>query len=116
VRTLVAAGKDVVIVGPVPEMGFDAGRCVIMSAAAGRSLDACDVARANVEARQAYVTSMLDQMRALGARIVDPRAVLCDAVTCHGSIDGAPAYRDDNHLSAAGAARVVARMAEGVAW
>ena len=100
IALLLKAGKTVVLVAQVPEMGFDAQRCVLMRKAYGQSADACAIDRARVVARQAFVTGLLaDASEAGNVRVVDPKIVLCDAISCPALLNGQPAYRDDNHLT-----------------
>ena len=121
VRALALAGKRVVILGQVPEMGFDASRCALMRPLAKPLASpltsplaigdgaGCDIARSRVDARQAEANAMLARVVAAhaNARIADPRDILCDAELCRGAFGAKPAYRDDNHITAATAARVV---------
>lgn len=103
---LLQAGKHVVLVAQVPEMGFDAWRCVAMNGGAS-----CDLPRSAAATRQADVNSILGHLAERpGVNLVDPKGVLCDARSCPATIDGVPAYRDDNHISIAAAQRVVERM------
>lgn len=116
VRSLQGAGKTVLIVGQTPEMGFDALRCVAMQREAGRPLQVCDAPRPMIDKRQAFVIAVLDAMRDAGARIVDPREVLCDAALCYGSREGQIVYSDDNHLGALGSELLVRNIAEQAAF
>ncbi len=112
VGALARAGKRVVLLGQVPEMGFNASRCVLMTSLARSDPGVCDIPRARVDERQKFAAAMLARVAAAhdNARYLDPRAVLCDASVCGARLDGVPAYRDDNHLTAAAASRVIERL------
>jgi peptidoglycan/LPS O-acetylase OafA/YrhL len=103
---LLQAGKHVVLVAQVPEMGFDAWRCVAMKGGAN-----CDLPRTIVAARQDYVDNVFHRLAEKpGVKIVDPKDVLCDAALCRATLDGVSAYRDDNHLGAAASRRIVEQL------
>ncbi|HWG06327.1 MAG TPA: acyltransferase family protein [Beijerinckiaceae bacterium] len=106
VGQLLAAGKHVVLIAQVPEMGFDAWRCIAMKGSA-----LCDIARALVTERQAGADAVLDRLaQRPGVMLVDPKDILCDAALCHATLDGVPAYRDDNHVSGAASQQIVEHL------
>ena len=106
VGALAAAGKRVVVVGPVPEVGLDVPAVLAQAAWRGRRVD-IGPSPAAFAARNRVVLSVLADLEARGlARIVRPDAVLCDAARCRVEGGGRALYADDNHLSLHGAALV----------
>ncbi len=109
VSALREAGKRVLIVGQVPEFGFDAYRCQLMARAWNRSQAACDLPREAVEIRRASTEELL-AARAQGDPDVihiDPIGRFCDDTACHSAGKAHIYYHDDDHLSRSGAIRLV---------
>jgi hypothetical protein len=103
VRSLVAAGKQVVVVAPIPEAAVplpDAlARATIFHLGSAPSLP-----RADYLARDSEVLSVLrDLARRYPIRIVDPAAILCGPESCAYQKNGRSLYADYNHLSLLGA-------------
>ncbi|WP_319774834.1 acyltransferase family protein [Breoghania sp.] len=109
VSALTAAGKRVLLVGQVPEFGFDANRCQLMARAWNRSRAACDIPRAIVEARRAASEAMLASQTQDDpcVSLVDPLPLFCDQTVCHSAGKAHIYYHDDDHLSRSGAIRLV---------
>lgn len=113
VDLLTGLGLKVLVLGPVPEQRYRAPWCV-----ARRSAQTCSVSR---EEQLAY---RADVMKALAtaidgnslARIADPFEQLCDSEVCPAQINGIVLYRDDDHLSAAGAMRLTPWFSPFVGW
>ena len=106
VAALRAAGKDVVIVGPVPEVGRDVPTVLAKALLGVGAAGAADVAPslAAFEARQAFVLPTLAALAAdSGARLVWPHETLCRAGICAVEKLGRPLYSDDDHLAASAA-------------
>ncbi len=105
VYALRAAGKRVIVVGPVPKPPFDVSRKLQLAQAFG--LREPPGINADGFLRSAAPTfALLKKAESAGAEIVYPNNVLCDDKTCRIVADGKPLYIDDNHLSIAGAALV----------
>ncbi len=108
VAALTRANKAVVLIAQAPEMGFDAARCARLASTSMKRAGDCDVARSKMVTRQAETDAILARVAVRhGARVVGPGAALCDDVYCHSAPGGELAYRDDNHLNASGALRVL---------
>jgi peptidoglycan/LPS O-acetylase OafA/YrhL len=106
VQHLSAAGKNVILLIDWPELGFDPRSCLprpVPLFSQVRPL--CGVPRAQVEARNRAYRELIFQMKKdfPGLGVFDPLPYLCDPSACHAMNGGHLLYRDDNHLSAAGA-------------
>jgi peptidoglycan/LPS O-acetylase OafA/YrhL len=106
VRALTQAGKKVVLVASVPEVGWP------VPAVLARQAMAHDVATVNVSfqtymQRQSFVLSTFARMHRLyGVTVIYPHKALCVAGACAVSLNGVPLYRDEHHLSVFGALRL----------
>lgn len=105
VEALHKVGKRVVLVYPIPEIGYDVPTTLAQLEASGRS--ASDFTR-SIDlywGRQEAVFETLDGIAGTGGNLVRlyPHKALCPGNTCLTYSNGAPLYRDDDHLSLAGA-------------
>jgi peptidoglycan/LPS O-acetylase OafA/YrhL len=113
--SLLATGRDIVVVYPVPEVGWDVPHLNFKRYLAdGHVPREISTAAATYRLRQSFAEAALDAAgpRA-GLHVVRPAALLCDAQLqgrCIAQAGGVPLYFDDNHLSDAGARLVVAEM------
>ena len=109
VSALLAAGKRVWLVGPVPEIGYDVPRFVHLRAlgfAAGLEIAPT---LAEFRDRQGFTRALLDDLarrHPIGA--IWPHQVLCDNDRCAIARDGHLLYSDDDHLSVFGAQSIAA--------
>ncbi len=105
IEQLRTAGKDVVIIGPVPEAGHDVP--ITLAKALLGTPDPAFSAAPPVAAfadRQAFVMETLTLLAAqTGVRIIWPHEVLCGGDRCAVEVDGRPLYSDDDHLTASAA-------------
>jgi hypothetical protein len=112
---LLAAGKEVVFIHQVPELGFDPRSCAGLRPLRLAKSDrpTCSVPREAVEARQrayrAIVNSVLRDYPSV--REFDPLPHLCDERECHAVRDGRMLYRDGDHLSIDGSLELARRFA-----
>ena len=112
---LAAAGKRVVVVGPLPEIGLDVPSVLAQAAWRGRQV-AVGPSPAAFAARNRIVLSVLADLETRGlARTIRPDTALCDAVRCRVEESGRALYADDNHLSLHGAATVEPLLSEAFA-
>jgi hypothetical protein len=110
VDALVAAGKRVVVVHPIPQPSGSVP--TLLATRAHRGGDPHDVVidRARYDADFAVAKAALDDIVARhGGRVTGahPEAVLCDASRCALMLDDDVLYFDDHHLSLRGAERVL---------
>lgn len=108
----IAKTHPVYAVLPIPEIGIDVpktlSRHAMFSDAHQKDIT---LPRADYDSRNADAIAALQAAHeSCGVRLIDPTAGLCDGAACHGSIDGHPLYSDDDHLNAAGRARVQAEF------
>ena len=98
-------GKDVVLVGPVPEIGYDVPSATFVALKTNRDVDRL-ISPTMSEHRQRNEDIMaifesLEESMAVSA-VLQPSDYLCDPGYCRVAMDNAPLYRDDNHLSTPG--------------
>lgn len=106
VKSLLAHGKNVVIVGPVPELPFDLFAAMARHTAWGQPLPP-EATRDDFLRRQAPILQLLSTLAHLPrVEVVYPHELLCGEVTCPYAKAGVPFYVDRDHLSPAGAAQL----------
>jgi peptidoglycan/LPS O-acetylase OafA/YrhL len=100
---LLAAGKRVVFVGPVPEIGFDVPDFLVRQALDGESL-ASTAKCVDFERRHGYLLNALDSLKQQGGvTVILPHERLMAGNDVRISLDENSLYRDDDHLSEFGA-------------
>ena len=105
IAALTAAGKQIVLVQDVPELGFRAEDCVV-----GRPLSLrpprvpCSVSRTDVDRRNARYHGILRELaeRFPSVALFDASRFLCDQERCVAMADGKLLYSDGDHLSLEG--------------
>ena len=113
VAELAAAGKRVIVVGPVPEVNSSVPWSLALAAWRGRSADIRPTVP-EFEERNRTSHSVLAELAGRGlARIIYPEVALCDEARCRVESEGRALYSDDNHLSLSGA-EVVGRLLQGI--
>lgn len=115
VDKILASGRSVTIVGPVPDLPLNPPETMIKAMMRGGSADV-RATFANFKARQATVLALLAQLsQRPGVRVFYPHESLCDALTCR-TVDGAmPLYTDDNHLGVNGVALIRRELEDAIA-
>ena len=103
VQALTAAGKQVVIVGSVPEVRWLVPQTLARSILSGRPHPSGPTAAAFHQRQQVAINLFAQLHRQYGVTVVDPGQVLCDAAVCHTTRGATPLYRDADHLTATGA-------------
>jgi hypothetical protein len=110
--TLVAAGREVTIVGPVPEAPLRVSEALARSVLIGVERDLM-LERGPIDRRMRETVAVLnDAGLRYGVRVLFPHQILCDRVNCIVEQGGWPLYFDEDHLSSFGAAYVSALLAE----
>ena len=113
VQSFIAAGKRVILVVGVPEIGFLPEECLIGRPFGLREVRApCAVSRAAFEHRNAryrrLVGALAARMPAL--ELFDAAPVFCDGALCHAQRGRRLLYQDGNHLSLYGSRLVTAQL------
>ena len=104
VERLLAAGKHVVLVYPVPETGYDIPSTLARISSRGEDPVRFTTPAALFFERQRFARTMLDGLgERPGLSRVYPETVLCRGKRCLASLDGKPLYFDSHHLSISGA-------------
>lgn len=101
-RRLTEAGKTVLIVEPIPEIGRNIQRYAAVKDVSGDRLTT--VTRPYYDRR---MTGVADRLATVGTGLLPVAGLLCDDALCFGARGGQALYFDDNHLSMAGARYLV---------
>jgi peptidoglycan/LPS O-acetylase OafA/YrhL len=106
VAALVAAGKKVVIIGPVPEFRHSVPTDLAKMRVWHENWEIAPT-RDQFQARETFVNAVFtDLAKETGAALVIPAQVLCPDARCATTANGIPLYRDANHLSVSGAEKL----------
>ena len=93
-----------VLVYPVPEVGYDVPSTLARLALKQRPIDSFTRPFSAYKNRQKAVFAALDDVGPSDHLIrIYPHERLCDETRCIVSLDGQPLYHDDDHLSLVGA-------------
>lgn len=115
VARLLAGGKHVVLVYPVPEMGYDIPSTIARLTAEGRQPAAFGLSEKRYLHRQRYSIPLLDGLgRHPRLMRVYPDKALCPHGICLGYANGKPLYFDSHHLSIPGAERLIPELTNSV--
>jgi peptidoglycan/LPS O-acetylase OafA/YrhL len=111
VRALTAAGKKVVLVASVPEIGYPVPAVLARRALAGQALDLAPGMDVYLQ-RQHFVLETFARIQKLyGVTVIYPPEVLCTNGRCAVALNGIPLYRDEHHLSVYGALKLAPLLA-----
>lgn len=104
VAAVTGAGKNVVLVYPVPETGYNIPAALAQMAKAGRDPSEFVRPADYYFRRHKFVFDMFGALRPADEIVrIFPHKRLCNATDCIVYADGKPLYRDDDHLSLFGA-------------
>jgi len=108
---LKAHGKTLILISSPPRNGENLGQCHMRQIMIGLPPSRCDFPRSDTTPMNKTIDRILDRLdgKVSVIRLADH---LCKAGTCRTVIDGVGIYRDDGHLSIAGAELLGARMIE----
>jgi peptidoglycan/LPS O-acetylase OafA/YrhL len=114
VAELAKSGKEVWLIGPIPEVGYDVPRALYLDwLGVPRKIDIHPTA-SDFEARQKFVRELLERLSSRYlAHIIWPHLVFCEAGLCAVQRDGRALYIDDQHLTRA-AAQSISRLFDPV--
>jgi hypothetical protein len=115
IDSILASGRTVTIIGPVPDLKLNPPDTIIRAMMRGGTADV-RATFADFEVRQARVLALLRQLaHRPGVRVVYPHESLCDTHVCR-TMDGKmPIYSDDNHLGVNGVALIRHELGEAIA-
>jgi hypothetical protein len=106
VKRLVQAGKEVVIMGPIPEHDFDVTSAVARHLAWNQPLPHEPTFSTFLQREHRVMTVLAGVAGLPNVRVIYPHLTLCGDGTCHYSKNGKPLYSDSHHLNAAGVAEL----------
>ncbi len=104
VQTLLNLDRRVVLIGPVPEVGYEVPQALFIAQRTGRNVEAIIApTREEFDTRQRIPRSVLNTFRGVkDVEIIEPTDILCVASKCKVTEAGRPLYQDSNHLSTYG--------------
>jgi peptidoglycan/LPS O-acetylase OafA/YrhL len=108
VSILRALGRNVILIGAVPQQPFDVPRHLARLSERGASGTVVGVSQAKFLERNAWLRAYYPSWLTLGVRIWEPADTLCSKTHCAVIRSGIPLYFDKHHLSLSGA-RLIAR-------
>jgi peptidoglycan/LPS O-acetylase OafA/YrhL len=99
VRSLAAAGKNIWIVGPIPEPSVRVPKALYIKQLGFDAAD-LDISEESFEKRNSYILSFFAEVaKKYPVRFIWPHQVLCKDDSCPVVEDGKPIFFDSNHLS-----------------
>lgn len=106
-----AAGSEVFLLAPIPEVAEYDSRVIARALAGNRmSMQALEQAtftpRAKIEARAASLSNAVQAIADTGAQVLDPAPYFCEGDTCSALHDGKAQYFDNNHIINSAAIRI----------
>jgi peptidoglycan/LPS O-acetylase OafA/YrhL len=115
VGRLLQAGKKVVIVYPVPEVGYDVPSTAARLVAQGHDLSSFNMPEGLYRERQQIAFGILNRLgRHVGLIRIYPTQALCPHNRCVAMMDGKPLYFDSHHLSIPGSMTLVPLLARAL--
>jgi peptidoglycan/LPS O-acetylase OafA/YrhL len=117
VDRLLAADKQVVLVYPVPETGFDIPSTLALMDSRGQNPASFTIPRAEYVDRQQHALTILDGLgNRKGLTRVYPDRIFCPDSQCLTYAKGAPLYFDSHHLSIPGARMLAPSLERALAY
>ena len=109
VDALYAIDREVIIVGSIPEIGYDVISSYWMAVRTGRDIN--ELIAPTLEeyrGRNADIIVTFEKIRELNPSmlVIDPSVILCDQQICPVVHEDLPIYLDNNHLSTFGAHKI----------
>jgi hypothetical protein len=104
VSALLEAGKHVVLIGSVPEVGWPVPQVLARIRLSGDDGKHVFVPRRAFEHRQRVTLPLFHELaKEPGVTALFPQRYMCGPKRCRVAVDGRPLYRDEHHLSVFGA-------------
>jgi peptidoglycan/LPS O-acetylase OafA/YrhL len=109
VAALTVAGKEVWLVGPIPEVGYNVPRVLYLDLLGMPGGVEIQPTYEEFVSRQRFVMALFDKMtKRYPVHVVWPHEGLCNARFCRVQDHGHPLYIDSHHLSRSGARSILA--------
>ena len=104
IDSLQKLGREVVLVNPIPEVGYDVPSANFISLLSGREVNSIISPSLNeyYQRIQSVVSIFTSLEKEKNIKIIDPSKYLCDKEYCKVVVNDVPLYRDDDHLSTYG--------------
>jgi peptidoglycan/LPS O-acetylase OafA/YrhL len=101
IQALLDMNRKIIIVSPVPEIGYDVPSANFIAMRSGRDLNeiiapSTDEYFARTQGTFAILRKVQEEY---GIQVIDPWTALCVESQCRVTIGGVPLYKDDDHLS-----------------
>ena len=114
IRKLKSMGRRVVVVGPIPEVGYSVPAAQFIASRTGRDVNKIIApTREEFIQRAKGVKEVLAEVKNnFGVQILDPSILLCDHEKCNVVFEKNILYRDDDHLSVFGSNYISAMFDE----
>jgi peptidoglycan/LPS O-acetylase OafA/YrhL len=110
---LASTGKRVIVLYPIPEAGWNIPQLAYKNMMRGRYPETVSTSYERFLVRNKYADALLDSVHAPNLVKIRPADALCNVEIkgrCTAQLGDTPLYFDDDHLSAAGAERVVRQI------
>ena len=101
IQTLLKMNRKVVIVSPIPEVGYDVSSANFIATRTGRDINEIIAPSLNEYFnRNRKIFAILNELKGkYDFQIVDPWKILCTEKICRVAVNGVPLYLDYHHLS-----------------
>ncbi len=104
ITTLIAMDRNVIIIAPLPEIGYDVPSANFIASRTGRDIN--QIIAPSMEEyltrNQRTFTIFRSFEEEYGIQIIEPWKSLCQEDVCRAAVNGIPLYNDDDHLSVFG--------------
>lgn len=114
VERVVATGRTVTLVGPIPELKGHLPNAMIRALMRKETRDFSLPYAVFAERNQAVLATLAELDKIAGVRVVYPHHALCDASSCKTTADGKPYYYDDDHLGLFGTKAIEGVLADAI--
>lgn len=101
IQTIKGMGRDIVIIAPAPEIGYDVPSANFIASRTGRDINQIIAPTIDEYLNRNKKTFAIFKSfeERYGIQIIEPWKLLCQDGICRAAIDGIPLYNDDDHLS-----------------
>lgn len=101
IKTLVEMDRNVILIAPLPEIGYDVPSANFIASRTGRDVNQIIAPSLEeyIARNQRTMTILKSFQEKYGFQIIEPWKFLCQQDICRAVVNGIPLYRDDSHLS-----------------